>query len=64
MASTLACLFPSLTDGYLPTVHERQKTTPVELGKVEREVLIAAWALTIAKYIGTEEAVFYVAQNE
>ncbi|KAL4962973.1 uncharacterized protein BDV14DRAFT_202222 [Aspergillus stella-maris] len=63
MASTLACLFPSLTDGYLPTVHEREKTTPVELGKVEPEILIAAWALVIAKYIGTEEAVFYVAQN-
>ncbi|KAL4798424.1 hypothetical protein BDV19DRAFT_386311 [Aspergillus venezuelensis] len=63
MASTLACLFPSLTDGYLPTVHERQKTTPVELGRVGSEILIAAWALAIAKYIGTEEAVFYVAQS-
>ncbi|KAL4945567.1 hypothetical protein BDV06DRAFT_219256 [Aspergillus oleicola] len=63
MASTLACLFPSLTDGYLPTVHKRQKTTPVELGKAEPEILVAAWALAIAKYIGTEEAVFYVAQK-
>ncbi|KAL4948584.1 hypothetical protein BDW69DRAFT_189128 [Aspergillus filifer] len=63
MASTLACLFPSLTDGYLPTVHERQKTTPVELGKVRSGILVASWALAIAKYIGTEEAVFYVAQS-
>jgi hypothetical protein len=65
-----SCIFPSLTDGFIPDPVEcRRKGQQKMLIKLDEpisgdEAIVAsAWALTVGKYIGTQDVAFYVAQQ-
>ncbi|KAK2836981.1 NRPS, partial [Arthroderma sp. PD_2] len=67
-------IFPSLTDGYIADCTKpgiKGKSHKVDLGATQvsdnsllKPTIIAAWALTLSKYIGVDEVSFYVLMDD
>jgi hypothetical protein len=81
-SNRLACIFPTLTDGYIldhSKCNDGRKTHKIDLDafnnakaiqnliedhKISPEaVIVTAWTLTIARYIGADNVSFYVFLN-
>lgn len=73
MTTPNTCLFPCLTDGYFLDSESgdanvaQEKPIPFK-GSFHNDgtscTVFAAWALTVGKYIGTEDVVFSVARKQ
>ncbi|RLM00575.1 hypothetical protein CFD26_108480 [Aspergillus turcosus] len=75
-SSRISCIFPTLTDGFVPDLikcrEAGRQTQHLDVGVLDQlqstqsppeAVIVAAWTLTIAKYIGTDEVAFYVVRT-
>ncbi|RAH53671.1 nonribosomal peptide synthase [Aspergillus piperis CBS 112811] len=68
--SRFSCIFPTLTDGYVPNPdHTRaagRRTYRIDLsgwkapGSETESLILAAWGLVLSSYVGTDEVAFYV----
>ncbi|GLA89361.1 nonribosomal peptide synthase [Aspergillus tubingensis] len=68
--SRFSCIFPTLTDGYVPKPdHTRaagRRTYTIDLsgwkapGSETESHILAAWGLVLSSYVGTDEVAFYV----